>query len=260
MTARFKHIALTVLCEVLQTVNVWWQGPLADRAKLLCQPEDMFKQDMSMQSRVDLISTLPHVQPPACLQPAKFHALQSRGANAYLRTMQLTTSVSICGCLADPCLHELECTSAMHIAHVMQIMLVLSLMYHLVYMVVAGMAQYEQAGLHLGVSWSSISPACLQQPHYHVQVNVTIFLCAVRLALHLALATMFAKSTVVRCLACMQGLLQRLASATQPFNFRVISDSPAAAQHIAEATVNTGTHQQLLRAAVAAIVRPSSRS
>lgn len=56
-----------------------------------------------------------------------------------------------------------------------------------------------------------------------------------------------------------QGLLQRLASATQPFNFRVLSDNPAAARHIAEATVNTGTHEQLLRAAVAAIVRPSSR-
>lgn len=55
------------------------------------------------------------------------------------------------------------------------------------------------------------------------------------------------------------GLLQRLASATQPFSFRVVSDSPAAARHIAEATVNTGTHEQLLRAAVAAIVRPSSR-
>ena len=59
--------------------------------------------------------------------------------------------------------------------------------------------------------------------------------------------------------ACLQGLLQRLASATQPFNFRVLSDNPAAARHIAEATVNTGTHEQLLRAAVAAIVRPSSR-
>ena len=58
---------------------------------------------------------------------------------------------------------------------------------------------------------------------------------------------------------CVQGLLQRLASATQPFNFRVLSDNPAAARHIAEATVNTGTHEQLLRAAVAAIVRPSSR-
>lgn len=59
---------------------------------------------------------------------------------------------------------------------------------------------------------------------------------------------------------CMQGLLQRLASATQPFNFRALSDSTAAARHIAEATVNTGTYEQLLRAAVAAIVRPSSRS
>lgn len=58
----------------------------------------------------------------------------------------------------------------------------------------------------------------------------------------------------------MQGLLQRLASATQPFNFRVLSDNTAAARHIAEATVNTGTYEQLLRAAVAAIVRPSSRS
>ena len=56
-----------------------------------------------------------------------------------------------------------------------------------------------------------------------------------------------------------QGVLQRLASATQPFNFRVLSNNPAAARHIAEATVNTGTHEQLLRAAVAAIVRPSSR-
>ena len=58
----------------------------------------------------------------------------------------------------------------------------------------------------------------------------------------------------------MQGLLQRLASATQPFDFRALSDNPCAARHIAEATVNTGTHEQLLRAAVAAIVRPSSRS
>lgn len=59
---------------------------------------------------------------------------------------------------------------------------------------------------------------------------------------------------------CVQGLLQRLASATQPFNFRVLSNNTAAARHIAEATVNTGTYEQLLRAAVAAIVRPSSRS
>ena len=57
----------------------------------------------------------------------------------------------------------------------------------------------------------------------------------------------------------MQGLLQRLSSATQAFNFRALSEHPAAARHIAEATVNTGTHEQLLRAAVAAIVRPSSR-
>lgn len=60
-------------------------------------------------------------------------------------------------------------------------------------------------------------------------------------------------------ICCMQGVLQRLASATQPFDFRALSDQPAAARRIAEATVNTGTHQQLLRSAVAAIVRPSSR-
>lgn len=57
----------------------------------------------------------------------------------------------------------------------------------------------------------------------------------------------------------LQGLLQRLSSATQAFNFRALSEHPAAARHIAEATINTGTHEQLLRAAVAAIVRPSSR-
>ena len=56
-----------------------------------------------------------------------------------------------------------------------------------------------------------------------------------------------------------QGLLQRLASATQPFDFRSRCDNPVVARHVAEATVNTGTHEQLLRAAVAAIVRPSSR-
>lgn len=55
------------------------------------------------------------------------------------------------------------------------------------------------------------------------------------------------------------GLLQRLASATQPFDFRSRCDNPVVARHVAEATVNTGTHEQLLRAAVAAIVRPSSR-
>ncbi|DBB04767.1 hypothetical protein WJX82_007058 [Trebouxia sp. C0006] len=55
------------------------------------------------------------------------------------------------------------------------------------------------------------------------------------------------------------GVLQRLASATQPFDFRSRCDDPEVAQHVAEATVNTGTHEQLLRAAVAAIVRPSSR-
>ena len=57
----------------------------------------------------------------------------------------------------------------------------------------------------------------------------------------------------------LQGVLQRLASATQPFDFRSRCDDPEVAQHVAEATVNTGTHEQLLRAAVAAIVRPSSR-
>ena len=57
----------------------------------------------------------------------------------------------------------------------------------------------------------------------------------------------------------LQGLLQRLSSATQAFNFRALSEHPAAARHIAEATINTGTYEQLLRAAVAAIVRPSSR-
>lgn len=46
---------------------IGWQGPLADRAKLLCQSEDTFKQDLSMQSRVELITTLPHVSPLACL-------------------------------------------------------------------------------------------------------------------------------------------------------------------------------------------------
>jgi len=57
----------------------------------------------------------------------------------------------------------------------------------------------------------------------------------------------------------LQGVLQRLASATQPFDFRSRCDDPEVAQHVAESTVNTGTHEQLLRAAVAAIVRPSSR-
>jgi len=63
------------------------------------------------------------------------------------------------------------------------------------------------------------------------------------------------------CQGCvhLQGVLQRLASATQPFDFRSRCDDPEVAQHVAEATVNTGTHEQLLRAAVAAIVRPSSR-
>lgn len=69
----------------------------------------------------------------------------------------------------------------------------------------------------------------------------------------------YAVSSSVLCALSLQGLLQRLSSATQAFNFRALSEHPAAARHIAEATVNTGTHEQLLRAAVAAIVRPSSR-
>ncbi len=66
---------------------------------------------------------------------------------------------------------------------------------------------------------------------------------------------------LICCQGCggLQGVLQRLASATQPFDFRSRCDDPEVAQHVAESTVNTGTHEQLLRAAVAAIVRPSSR-
>ena len=41
------------------------QGSLADKAKLVSRPGDTFRQDLSDRSRVDLISTLPLVPPPA---------------------------------------------------------------------------------------------------------------------------------------------------------------------------------------------------
>lgn len=43
------------------------QGALADKAKLVSRPGDGFRQDLSDRSRVDLISTLPLVPPPALL-------------------------------------------------------------------------------------------------------------------------------------------------------------------------------------------------
>ena len=43
------------------------QGSLADKAKLVSRPGHTFRQDLSDRSRVDLISTLPLVPPPALL-------------------------------------------------------------------------------------------------------------------------------------------------------------------------------------------------
>ena len=94
------------------------------------------------------------------------------------------------------------------------------------------------------------------QPSWLAAVRTSSSSCSPRAVWHELMCKMMC------CQACvpLQGVLQRLASATQPFDFRSRCDDPEVAQHVAEATVNTGTHEQLLRAAVAAIVRPSSRS
>ena len=75
----------------------------------------------------------------------------------------------------------------------------------------------------------------------------------------LAVASQLLCMHLIWALLRLQGMLKRLAAATQPFSFSEIAESAEVAHRIAHSTANTGTYQDLLRAAVASIVRPSSR-
>ena len=60
------------------------QGALADKAKLVSRPGDSFRQDLSDRSRVDLISTLPLVPPPAlsCTCSVSHQSIHAAAASA----------------------------------------------------------------------------------------------------------------------------------------------------------------------------------
>lgn len=179
------------------------QGPIAERAKLLQKPDSSLVQDSSMDTRVELMASLPYVSSTTAGLAHPYRTERMQGSSEALPSWVSCATLGP----AQACFY---CC-----------------------------ALFEEQ---------------TKRNHWHVKQTVPLQGTSKRLAVASLPCT-----RLICAQLCLQGMLKRLAAATQPFSFSEIAESAEVAHRIAHSTANTGTYQDLLRAAVASIVRPSSR-